>query len=224
MPPTRPLAPQSLPDLIAKDLRERILSDELAEGSAIRQEALAKDYAVSRMPIREALKRLEAEGLVQLTTNRGATVTQHSLDEIAEIFDLRLMLEVDLLSRGVPLMTAEDFDRCQQMLEQMEDSYESDDVAAWGALNWAYHAAFYAKADRGLTHDLLNRINLLCDRYVRMHLSVMEQRDAAKQEHRELLTLAQAGEVSAATDLLTRHIQRTRAELVSLIATKRAPE
>ncbi|MCH2096295.1 MAG: GntR family transcriptional regulator [Rhodobacteraceae bacterium] len=224
MPPTRPLAPQSLPDLIAKDLRERILSDELAEGSAIRQEALAKDYAVSRMPIREALKRLEAEGLVQLTTNRGATVTQHSLDEIGEIFDLRLMLEVDLLSRGVPLMTAEDFDRCQQMLEQMEDSYESDDVAAWGALNWAYHAAFYAKADRGLTHDLLNRINLLCDRYVRMHLSVMEQRDAAKQEHRELLTLAQAGEVSAATDLLTRHIQRTRAELVSLIATKRAPE
>ena len=76
----------SLPDKIADDLRERILSGEMAEGETIRQEALAKEYEVSRMPVREALKRLDSEGLVQLTTNRGASVTKHSLREIGEIF------------------------------------------------------------------------------------------------------------------------------------------
>ncbi len=224
MPPSRAVTPQSLPDLIAKDLRERILSGELAEGEAIRQEALAEDYAVSRMPVREALKRLDAEGLVQLAANRGATVTRHSLDEIGEIFDLRVLLEVDLLRRGLPAMTEADFDTCAGILDQMEASYASDDVAAWGALNWAYHAAFYAKAGRGLTHDLLDRINLLCDRYVRMHLSVMGQRGTAKQEHRDLLVLARAGRVEDAADLLTRHIQRTRAELIEMIATKRGAD
>ena len=86
---TRRISKKSLPDVIADDLRERILSGELPEAETIRQEALAEEYDVSRMPIREALKRLNAEGLVELTNNRGATVTKHSLPEIGEIFDLR---------------------------------------------------------------------------------------------------------------------------------------
>ena len=116
----RAISRQNLPDVIANDIRERILSGELAEGESIRQEALAEDYDVSRMPIREALKRLDAEGLVQLTANRGATVTKHSLQEIGEIFDLRLMLEADLFRRAIPLMSEADFARCAQLLEQMD--------------------------------------------------------------------------------------------------------
>ncbi|WP_157946810.1 GntR family transcriptional regulator, partial [Thalassobius sp. I31.1] len=75
----RAVAKQSLPEIIANDLRERILSGELEEGEAIRQEALAAEYDVSRMPIREALKRLSAEGLVDWANNRGGSVTRHSI-------------------------------------------------------------------------------------------------------------------------------------------------
>ncbi|HAR54538.1 MAG TPA: GntR family transcriptional regulator, partial [Roseovarius nubinhibens] len=82
MPSKRPIPRQSLPDAIASDIRERILNGELVEGEVIRQEALADEYDVSRMPIREALKRLDAEGLGQFTTNRGASVTKHSPREI----------------------------------------------------------------------------------------------------------------------------------------------
>lgn len=218
----RAIARQSLPDVIANDLRERILSGDLAEGATIRQEALAEEYAVSRMPVREALKQLDAEGLVVLTNNRGASVTEHSPDQIAEIFDLRVLLEVDLFRRAIPVMTAADHAVCGDILQQMEASYDANDVGQWGALNHQFHAALYAAADRGLTNELLNRVSLQSDRYVRMHLSVMQQRQPARAEHQELLRLAQAGQDEAACALLAAHITRTRDELLALMTARRA--
>lgn len=220
----RKIARQSLPDVITDDLRERILSGDLAEGAVIRQEALADEYDVSRMPIREALKRLDAEGLVHLTNNRGASVVKHSIAEIAEIFDLRILIEVNLFKRAIPNMTQADFDRCEMILAQMEASYDADDVGHWGALNFDYHTALYAAAKRGLTNELLYRVNLQSDRYVRMHLSLMEYRDGAKDEHRRLLELAKARDVNAATASLTQHIQNTKDELLTLITALRESE
>lgn len=220
--PKRAITRQSLPDVIASDLRDRILSGDLTEGEIIRQEALADEYGVSRMPVREALKQLDAEGLVALTNNRGASVTKHSLAEIAEIFDLRILMEVDLLRRSIPMMTATEFAACAEILQQMEASYDANDVGQWGALNHRFHAALYAAADRGLTNDLLHRVALQSDRYVRMHLSVMEQRDSARQQHRELLRLAQAGQVDAACALLAAHIGQAKDQLLSLMAARRA--
>ncbi|WP_170479849.1 GntR family transcriptional regulator [Ruegeria arenilitoris] len=212
---------QSLPDVIASDLRERILRGELVEGETIRQEALADEYDVSRMPVREALKQLDAEGLVQLENNRGATVTEHSLDEISEIFDLRALIEVDLFRRAIPAMTAAQLQKCQGILDQMELSYDVNDVSQWGMLNQRFHASLYAAAGRSLTNDLLHKVSLLSDRYIRMHLSVMKKRKRARKEHRELLELAKAGQVDAACGLLAQHIGRTKKQLVALIADRR---
>ncbi|WP_421856753.1 GntR family transcriptional regulator [Oricola sp.] len=221
---TRAVSRQSLPETIANDLRDRILSGEIREGETIRQENLAQEYAVSRMPVREALKRLDAEGLLHLSNHRGATVIRHSLEEIGEIFDLRILIEVDLFRRAIPLMTEMDFARCGNILSQMETSYDQDDVSQWGALNSRYHAALYAAAQRGLTNDLLERISLQSDRYIRMHLSVMQQREHAKAEHRQLLALARAGDVNKAADLLARHIGRTKSELLALVEEQRDAE
>lgn len=220
----RSITRQSLPDVIAGDIRERILNGDLSEGVTVRQEALAEEYNVSRMPVREALKRLDAEGLVQLTNNQGATVTKHSLDEIGEIFDLRILIEVDLFRRAIPAMTQSQLANCQKILEAMEASYDADDVGKWGSLNYEYHSALYAPARRGLTNDLLGRINLQSDRYVRMHLSVMKQRDPAREEHRELLELVRAGNTEEGCALLTRHIAQTKANLLDLMSAKRADE
>lgn len=220
----RAITRQSLPDVIAGDIRERILNGDLAEGFTIRQEALAEEYDVSRMPVREALKRLDAEGLVQLTNNQGATVTKHSLAEIGEIFDLRILIEVDLFRRAIVLAKPNDFAACERILEAMETSYDADDVGKWGALNYEYHSALYKAANRGLTNDLLQRINIQSDRYVRMHLSVMKQRDPARQEHRELLQLARNGKIEEACALLTHHILRTKENLLKLMTAKRADE
>ncbi|MCT4557246.1 MAG: GntR family transcriptional regulator [Pelagimonas sp.] len=220
----RAISRQSLPEVIAKDLRERILSGELSEGEVIRQEALADDYDVSRMPVREALKQLDAEGLVQLTNNKGARVTRHSIEEIREIFDLRILLEVDLFRRSIPSLTAAHFAECQKILEKMDRSYDAEETAEWGKLNHAFHSALYAAADRAMTHDILRNIGLHSDRYVRMHLSVMARRAPAKEEHHQLLHLAREGNTDAACDLLRQHIGRSRDQLLDMIVAARALE
>jgi DNA-binding GntR family transcriptional regulator len=213
---------QSLPDVIAADLRSRILSGDLAEGDLIRQELLAAEYDVSRMPVREALKRLDSEGLVVFTTNRGATVTKHSLEEIAEIFDLRVLLEVDLFTKSIPLMTDAHFEKCQNLLEEMETSYAAGNVADWGPLNAEYHGMLYAAADQKLTTQLLERISMQANRYVSMHIDQLRKSDNAEKEHRSLLSLAREGKTQDATALLTKHLQDTKQQILELISETRA--
>lgn len=224
MPAKRAVVKQSLPELITNDLRERILSGDLKEGEAIRQELLADEYDVSRMPVREALKRLSAEGLVHWENNRGGYVMKHSLREIGEIFDLRVLLEVDLFRHAIPEMGEAEFQRCEEIIAAMDESYQEDDVSRWGKLNYDYHCALYSAAGRRLSEEMLARLNVHSDRYVRIHLSVMEQREPAQVEHRNLLNLARAGDVEGACDLLVHHITRTKSELLEMIAAQRKAE
>ncbi|WP_323778882.1 GntR family transcriptional regulator [Leisingera sp.] len=217
----RAVKKQSLPEMIVSDLRQRILSGELAEGEAIRQELLAKEYDVSRMPVREALKRLSAEGLVQWENNRGGTVIKHSLHEIGEIFDLRVLIEVDLFRRAIPNMSEAHFEACERLLTEMERSYEADDVSQWGKFNHEYHMGLYAAADRRMSMEFLERISLHSDRYVRIHLSVMKQRKPAQEEHRKLLAHARNGDVDGGAALLRQHIERTKSELLEMIENQR---
>lgn len=220
----RAVVRQSLPDVIVADLRKRILSGDLAEGELIRQELLAAEYDVSRMPIREALKRLDAEGLVVFQNNRGATVTKHTLEEIAEIFDLRILLEVDLFRRSIPKMTERDFNACEQILEAMQRSYAGGQVAEWGPLNEEYHNTLYSASGRELTQALLERASVQSNRYVGMHIDELNKSDNAQKDHQALLDLARSGDVDAAAEMLRSHIENTKVQMLELIAAKRAAE
>lgn len=217
----RAVVRQSLPDVIVADLRQRILSGDLEEGELIRQELLAEEYDVSRMPIREALKRLDAEGLVVFTNNRGATVTKHTLEEIAEIFDVRMMLEVDLFTRAIPLMQDDHFELCESILKEMELSYERGDVAAWGPLNARFHGTLYAAADRALTTNLLERASLQSNRYVSMHIDQLKKSKSAQQDHSDLLMLARQRNVNAAADKLRSHIENTKQQVLEWVTSSR---
>ncbi|MGB3383444.1 MAG: GntR family transcriptional regulator [Marinomonas sp.] len=218
----RAVVRQSLPDVIATDLRNRILSGDLAEGSLIRQEVLAEEYDVSRMPVREALKRLDAEGLVVFINNRGATVTKHSLAEIAEFFDVRILLEVDLLKKSIPLMDEQHFDKCRELLDEMEASYAAGNVADWGPLNAQYHAMLYEAANQKLTMQLLERVSMQANRYVSMHIDQLSKADNAEHDHRSLFNLARLRDVDGAADLLKAHLENTKQQILELIAATRS--
>src|SRR5947207_6687046 len=99
------------PETIASALRADILSGASRPGTLLRQEDLAARFAMSRIPVRDALRLLEAEGLVTIATNRGAQVTQLSRDEVAEIFHLRVLLECDCLALAASRMSEKDLDR-----------------------------------------------------------------------------------------------------------------
>ena len=174
------------------------------------------------MPIREALKRLDAEGLVVFINNRGAMVSKHSLEEIAEIFDVRTLLEVDLLRQAIPLMQDEHFAQCETLLEEMEASYAAGNVADWGPLNSSYHALLYRAANKTLTMQLLERVSALSHRYVAMHINKLKQSDNANQDHRALLELARQRDIDGAADLLHKHLQNTKQQILALITQTRA--
>ncbi|MBJ7536336.1 GntR family transcriptional regulator [Marinomonas transparens] len=218
----RAVVRQSLPDIIVADLRQRILSGDLAEGELIRQELLAEEYDVSRMPVREALKRLDAEGLVVFTNNRGATVTKHSLDEIAEIFDVRILLEVDLFTRAIPMMQDVHFDECETLLNEMKASYHAGDVAAWGPLNARFHRIFYDAANRKLTSNLLERASLQSNRYVSLHINELKNSETAQREHSDLLLLARQRDVKGAAAKLRSHIESTKLQVLEWISSTRS--
>ena len=203
-----PIKRQSLPETLAQSLQERILNGEFREGCALVQEALAEQYDVSRMPVREALRQLEASGLVTMHTHKGAIVTALPIEEIAELFDLRAILECEILCHAIPLLTMAHIAGARSVLAQLEEAYQQGDVARWGALNWAFHRSLYDAADRIQTFGLIQAINLKIDRYIRLQLQLTGPDGVAEAEveHRELLRLSEAGDVKGAVPYLRKHI------------------
>src|ERR1700730_1226676 len=114
--PSHRIKRQSLRDTQAESLRERILSGEFKEGDPLVQEALAEEYEVSRMPVREALRLLEASGLVALKTHKGAIVTSIPTEQIGELFELRALLECEILGHSIPRMTDDILVNCESCL------------------------------------------------------------------------------------------------------------
>ncbi|MBV4455807.1 MULTISPECIES: GntR family transcriptional regulator [Pseudomonas] len=212
---------QSLPETLAESLRERILNGEFKEGESLIQETIATEYGVSRMPVREAFKELEASGLITTQIHKGSVVKSIPLEQIAELFDLRALLESELLERSLPNMTEAHFAATKQLLPQLEAAYLDDDIAQWGKLNWLFHESLYAAADRVQTLAIVQGINIQTDRYIRLQLLLTAGKKEAEVDHRELLKLCENGDVRKAVQFLRKHIQRAGADLVTLLKKKR---
>ncbi|MGI4942117.1 MAG: GntR family transcriptional regulator [Janthinobacterium lividum] len=160
------------------------------------------------------MRQLEAEGLVRLQTHKGAIVTALSPEEVGELFDLRVLLEAELLRLAVPRMTKADLDASETAVARLEAAYREHDVAGWGVLNWEYHRSLYAPASKAQTMALALTINNQTDRYIRIQLLLTGKLEQAEREHRELLLLCRKEDAAAAVALLRRHILGTKAALL----------
>ena len=207
---------QSLPETLAQSLQERILNGEFKEGDPLVQEALAEEYEVSRMPVREALRQLEASGLIMMQTHKGAIVTSMPTEQVSEMFDLRTLLECEILGHAIPKMTDETLDESRSFLAQLEEAYRKGDVAKWGALNWEFHRSLYVPADRVQTLGLVQGINVQTDRYIRLQLQLAGAGAVsnAEKEHREILRLCEAREAREAVTYLRKHILNAGKNLI----------
>jgi DNA-binding GntR family transcriptional regulator len=214
---------QTTVTLVADELRRRIMSGALPEGRQLRQEALAAELGVSRIPIREALRQLEAEGFVAIASHRGAVVSKLSPDEIIELFELRIRLETWLLELAIPRMSEGDLDTAEAALEAMISNRK---IENWGQLNWDFHAALYAPAARPATLRILRRINENTDRYIRLQISLTSGQLKAHREHKELLQLCRTRNAARAAAALEQHIVDVRdgliAELKEVVPAKQA--
>jgi DNA-binding GntR family transcriptional regulator len=216
-----PLVRRSIPEALAEQLRGRILAGELPQGTALRQDALARQYGVSRIPLREALRRLEAEGLVRIEPNKGAMVADFPPEEIGELFQMRAALESDLVRLAVPRLVRADADEASAALAAYEEALDRGQVADWGALNWRFHAALYRAAGRPRWLELVAQLNRQTDRFVRLQLALTGALDRARSEHRDILLLAEKGDAGAVAALVRRHILEAGQMLVAALAAER---
>ncbi len=202
-----PIRRQSLSAAVVERLRDKILSGELREGEQLRQDAIATEFQISRIPVREALSHLAAEGLITIVANRGAVVSALSPDEIMQIFETRAVLECYMLRHAIPNTKEEDFQQAEDILVQYEQSLENDsEVKSWGQWNWSFHSALYAPANRPFMLSFLKTLNINCDRYTRLHLVFTRDLHRAGRAHRELLAACRTKNPELASEALWKHI------------------
>lgn len=204
--------------LVAEAIREKILTGEIKAGEPLRQAALATELNVSRIPVREALLQLEAEGLVNFEAHKGATATQLSADQIDEIFDLRALLEAELLRHSIQKLTPRDLLEAEAILYDLEAATEAGDTQlATGKLNAEFHGKLYSKAERPQTKELVDVYSKNSERYVRMHILLAGGIKTAPEEHRELLELCKAKKVDEACVFLKKHITNAKNDIKQLL-------
>lgn len=201
MPPKR-----SRPADVLADLRAAILSGNLAPGAPLRQDRLAASLGISKIPVREALLRLVAEGLVSVEANRGFTVAQLEAGEAEEVLDIRAVLECRAILLAVPLMCDAAITEASAILDEAESTSSID---RWGELNWAFHAALYRSADRPKLAQLIRQTSNQTERYIRVLISNSDYRSIAEREHRTILAACALRNGEAASALLGQHIRQT---------------
>jgi DNA-binding GntR family transcriptional regulator len=215
---------KSVVDVAVEALRSKILHGEYREGQPLRQEALASDLGVSRIPIREALRQLEAEGLVSFSPNYGAVVSTLQLTDIEELFDLRAILEADLIRRAVPQLTDDDLARADAILDAYDAAFESGDIAAWGALNWDFHSTLLSAANRPVTMGVLQTLHNQSERYMRMQLTLTHGEMRASHEHHAILQSCIARDARKASTLVRGHVRNAGRSLVRFLHVQRERE
>ena len=226
---------------VARLLRQAILDGALPGGSVIRQEEVARKFGVSRVPIREALLKLEGEGLVETQPRKGVVVTVLSTDDFEEILEMRFALESLAVERAAARFTAEQGQAAMAVVEQARDIVrhsENPDLAKeldsrWGELNWLFHRRLYEPAGRPRLLATIENLQQLFARHLRLHIAVREPQpepaagalredtaanvtewSAVLDEHEQMVRACLRHDAPAAVAVLKHHIADHGAELV----------
>jgi DNA-binding GntR family transcriptional regulator len=207
----------------ADELRRRIANGDYPEGFQLKQDALAADFGMSRIPIREALVQLESEGFVRILPHRGAQVSGLSPAEIRELIELRALLEPRLLGLSAPRLTAEDFRALDAINAEYRAEIRAMNPARWGELNTRLHLRLMSRAAQPRTLAIVTALLQNTDRYTRLQLSLTGRgRARAEKEHAAVVRLCRTGEVAAACKLLTAHIAHAEAALLAFIEARKS--
>jgi DNA-binding GntR family transcriptional regulator len=201
-------------EAIANALRNDILHGVRKSNTPLRQDEIAARFGVSKIPVREALQQLKAEGLVTFFPNRGAVVSALSSAEVDEIYAMRIALETLALQRAIPHLTIADLAQAQALLGAIDQEAQ---VARWSELNWEFHALLYRPANLPRLMSWVSTLHVNVARYMVLYLAGMEYQDRSQQEHRAILAACRQGQVDLASDLLRHHLQSAADQLVTFL-------
>jgi DNA-binding GntR family transcriptional regulator len=198
-------------EYVLSTLRSAILGGSLAGGTRLVQTELAAELEVSTTPVREALRDLATEGLVYFDPHRGAVVRSLDINEVREIYELRITLEPLMVRRTIERSTDEQLDRAEQLARRMRDE---TNPSVWVDLNREFHAVFSEMEEGSRLAGIMASLRDSASAYVGLSLEARpEQIPQANQEHAKLVRLYRERDVEAAIELTLQHLQSTLAAI-----------
>ncbi len=187
-------------------LREGIISAKLPGGMQLKQDEISAALNVSHIPVREALRRLEAQGLVRIHPNRGAAVTELTRSELLDMMEVRATLSVMLLRNSAPLLTKADFDAMEEVVKQQRET-ANEDLVRSEELNYRFHEILTSHAANSMANFLLELVHANIDRYLRASFyGTPQTREVSINEHELIIMTCREGDFEAAGNLLRDHI------------------
>ncbi|WP_122436708.1 GntR family transcriptional regulator [Pseudomonas viridiflava] len=207
--------------VIEEKLRNAIIDGSLPSGTALRQQELATLFGVSRMPVREALRQLEAQSLLRVETHKGAVVAPLITEDAVDAYSLRILLESEALRLSIPHLTAEDLAAARSYIEQLE---VETDYTRIGRLNRLFHMSLYAKTRNKRLMQLVEEGLNEEERFLRFNLSSMGLGKLSQDDHWELLRLAEAKAVEQTVAALQYHLNRGVQAITQYLNSKASEE
>lgn len=196
-------APTSVSEVVAARIRERILAHTLPAGARVGQVELAEELGVSRVPVRDALRQLASEGLIDLRGRSGAVVARLSLSDLQELYELREAVEPLAARIAVPNVGRAQLHRMAGALEVM---VETSDPIRWLEANVTFHGELYHHSGRPRMIALIDNLRRQADRYIRLHLEDVESTGHLQVEHQQILDAARARDPDAIERLTLHHL------------------
>jgi DNA-binding GntR family transcriptional regulator len=216
----KPLPAQRLGDRVYAHLIEAIATNRLPQGTRIQEDVLAAQMEVSKTPVREALRRLEAEGFISVDPHRTPEVRRLEARDVEELYSVREYLErlaVRTLAEGRPAGLLEQIETLQTSAEARLASGETIEVSASVDYNRTFHGLLFQGAGNGRLKRLYQLIDVDIRRLSFQSVRVSgRQRDAVLQ-HRAILERVKAGDADGAEQLMIRHVQQARGDVLRLM-------
>jgi DNA-binding GntR family transcriptional regulator len=206
--------------LVTERVRAAILGGHIGPGERVPQDELAQQLGVSRQPVREALRILESEGLVELRPHRGAIVVDLLPEDIAEIFEIRAMLEGKAAELAAPNLDDGTIAQLRDLASQMEAA--TGDEARWLRLNRDFHTAIYPASGWPRLCQLIEQQRNVVQPYIRAALAFVGRTGTARDEHRAILAAAEARDGAQLARLTEEHLRTTARELIEFLKQHRA--
>jgi DNA-binding GntR family transcriptional regulator len=197
----------SLVDNVTERLRGALLSGEIKPGERIKVAELEKTFGVSHIPIREAFRRLEAEGMIVALPQRAAVAAGVDLDDLAGLYDLRRVIECEVIRRSVASMTAEQVARVQEALRVLVATAQDNDSPEFWERHMDFHWSLLEPGASAWVKRVIDQMWLASQRYVRIFVS--ETIGDAMRDHRELVAACKKHDADRAEKILRRHLDRT---------------
>ncbi|MEX0729759.1 MAG: GntR family transcriptional regulator [Aquisalimonadaceae bacterium] len=213
---------KSLTQIVVEQLRERIFSGGAQPGTRLSIVDLAKEFKISALPVREALRNLEAEGLVEFFPNKGVVVKALSAAEVREIFLIRGPLEETAATAAVVNWDSEEkIALLESILKQMDQTADKD---VWNRLHGQFHQEIYALSNYPKVMQLAGLFRGQMRIYTRLYLDTVHQRMQAQAEHHEMVACLKERDVERIRDVVNRHLERPAQIVLSALEGKNAAQ